>query len=58
MRPADKHNRKQKATEKKIAQEQMIKEANARHDVQHGTTPEIINYYTQYIQGTGLRQSK
>ena len=58
MRLADKHKRKQKAAEKKIAQEQMIKEANARHDVQHGTNPEIINYYTQYIQGTGLRQSK
>ena len=58
MRLADKHKHKQKAAEKKIAQEQMIKEANARYDAQHGSNPEIINYYTQYIQGTGLRQSK
>jgi hypothetical protein len=58
MRQADKHRRKQKAAEKKAAHEQMIKDANAKHDIQFGSNPELTKYYTEYIQGTGLRQSK
>jgi hypothetical protein len=50
--------KKQKAIEKKLAQEQMIREANARHDAQYGKNPVIVQYYKDYIQGTGLRQSK
>lgn len=50
--------KKKLVAEKKLAHEQMIKEANARHDAQFGSAPDIIQYYTEYIQGTGLRQSK
>lgn len=50
--------KKQKAQAKKLAHEQMIKEANARHDAQYGSEPSIVKYYTEYIQGTGMRQSK
>ncbi len=50
--------KKQKAAAKKAAHEQMIREANARHDAQFGSNPEIVEYYKHYIQGTGLRQSR
>ena len=50
--------KKQKAAAKKVAHEQMIRDANARHDAQFGSNPKIIEYYTDYIPGTGLRQSK
>ena len=50
--------KKQKEKLKKEAHEQMIREANARHDAQFGSNPEIIQYYKEYIQGTGLRQNK
>ena len=50
--------KKQKAKAQELAKEQMIKEANARHDAEFGSNPEIVKYYTTYIQGTGLRQSK
>lgn len=50
--------KKHKEKLKKEQHEKMIKEANARHDAQFGSTPTITKYYTDYIQGTGLRQSK
>ncbi len=50
--------KKQKAEAKKAAHEQMIRDANARHDAQFGSAPKITEYYKDYIQGTGLRQSK
>jgi len=50
--------KKQKAAAKKVAHEQMIRDANARHDAKFGSNPKIIEYYKDYIQGTGLRQSK
>ena len=50
--------KKHKEKLKKEAHEQMIREANARHDAQFGSNPEIIQYYKEYIQGTGLRQNK
>ena len=50
--------KKQKAAKKKVDHALMIKEANARHDAQFGSNPQIVQYYTEYIQGTGLRQSK
>ena len=56
--PGHRGMKKHKEKLKKEAHEQMIKEANARHDAQFGENPEIVKYYTEYIQGTGLRQSK
>lgn len=56
--PGHRAIKKQKEKLKKEAHEQMIKEANERHDAQFGKNPEIVKYYTKYIQGTGLRQSK
>lgn len=50
--------KKQRAKAQKLAKEQMIKDANARHDAEFGSNPKIVKYYTDYIQGTGLRQSK
>ena len=50
--------KKQKAAKKIVDREQMIREANARHDAQFGANPTIVNYYKDYIQGTGLRQNK
>jgi hypothetical protein len=50
--------KKQKAAAKKVAHKQMICDANARHDAQFGANPKIVEYYKDYIQGTGLRQSK
>ena len=49
--------KKQKLAKKKLDHEQMIKGANARHDLQFGSNPTIIQYYTEYIQGPGLRHS-
>jgi hypothetical protein len=53
---------KKRKAAKKAAKEaelvQRIREGNARHDAQFGSNPEIVNYYKDYIQGTGLRQSK
>lgn len=56
--PGRKGLKKQKAEAKKIAHEQMIREANARHDAQFGSLPTITDYYKDYIPGTGMRQSK
>jgi hypothetical protein len=50
--------RKTSSANKKAAKEQMIKQANLRHDAQFGSNPQIVNYYKEYIQGTGMRQSK
>jgi len=49
--------RNQKDAAKKSVKEQMIKEANARHDAEHGINATSQDFYAQYIQGTGLRQS-
>jgi hypothetical protein len=53
---------KKRKAAKKAAKEaelvQRIKEGNARHDAQFGSNPEIIEYYKDYVQGTGLRQNK
>jgi len=56
--PGHRGLKKQKQAAKKAAKEQMIREANARHDAQYGPNPTVVKYYTRYIQGTGLRQSK
>jgi hypothetical protein len=56
--PGHRAMKKQKEKLKKEAHEQMIKDANARHDAQFGNNPEIVKYYTEYIPGTGMRQSK
>jgi hypothetical protein len=56
--PGHRALKKQKLEKKKLDHEKMIKEANARHDAQFGSNPAIIQYYREYIQGTGLRQSK
>ena len=56
--PGHRGLKKYKEKLKKEQHEQMIKEANARHDAQFGSEPTITKYYTDYIQGTGLRQSK
>jgi hypothetical protein len=56
--PGRRGQKKQKAKQKKLDHELMIKEANARHDAQFGSNPVIVDYYKEYIQGTGLRQSK
>lgn len=50
--------KKKIAKQKRLDHELMIKEANARHDAQFGSNPVILEYYKDYIQGTGLRQSK
>jgi len=36
----------------------MIAAANKKHDLEHGINPEIPQYCKEYIQGTGMRQSK
>lgn len=56
--PGHRSLKKQKQKEKKAQFEQIVREANARHDAQFGENPQKVNYYTKYIQGTGLRQSK
>lgn len=56
--PGHRSIKKQQAAKKKADHERMIKEANSRHDAQFGSKPNIVQYYTEYIQGTGLRQSK
>lgn len=65
MRQIDKHRRKLKRQAqkenrilKKQQHEQMIREANLRHDLEHGPPDKIIEYYKEYIQGTGMRQSR
>lgn len=56
--PGRRGQKKKLAKQKRLAHEQMIKDANARHDAQFGANPTIVKYYKDYIQGTGLRQSK
>lgn len=58
MKKNKKNRNKKNTTMTPEAREQMILEANARHDAQYGSNPEIVKYYTDYIPGTGLRQSK
>lgn len=53
-----KKKREAKAAQKKLDLELRIKEGNARHDLQYGSNPAIIEYYKDYIPGTGMRQSK
>ena len=36
----------------------LVKEANEKHDKEHGINASSPNYYKTYIQGTGLRNSK
>jgi hypothetical protein len=57
-RAMKKKKREEKQAQRKLDLETRIKEGNLRHDLQYGSNPVIIEYYKDYIQGTGLRQSK
>ena len=53
-----KKKREAKQAQKKLDLETRIKEGNIRHDLQFSSNPVIVEYYKEYIQGTGMRQSK
>ena len=48
----------QRQKQKNAERKKKIQEANLKHDAEHGVDAKSPNYYTRYIQGTGLRQSK
>ena len=53
-----KQRRLDKRKKAKEDHERMIKEANLKHDIEHGINAVSPNYYKEYIQGTGMRNSK
>jgi hypothetical protein len=52
------HRRLAKRKKEKEAKEQMIKDANIKHDIEHNLNAVSSNYDKEYIQGTGMRNSK